>query len=198
VVQPRRGATADTIKIAPDLGSTGGPVPELVGLLARNLIDELVISRAVALAEQAPADFVVLGGVHKEGDAVVVSSHLLKVASRKTCLLQRVVFDLEMLGAGIEIYKVGADITNKLEVFGDEERLPAKVARDACPGGPHQQHRAVSASGGEPVAVAGTRPRDRGGDRWCAAATARPGPGPPTAPPPPPPRCASHRLQRGR
>jgi hypothetical protein len=45
--------------------------------------------------------------------------------------LQRVVFDQEMLGAGIEIYKVGTDITNKLDVFGEGEKLPAKVARDA-------------------------------------------------------------------
>jgi len=109
---------------------------------------------------------VVLGGVHKEGDAVVVSSHLLKVASRKTCLLQRVVFDLEMLGAGIEIYKVGADITNKLEVYGDHDRLPAKVARDALPpAGRTSSIAAVSASGGAPVAVAGTDPATGGGDR---------------------------------
>ena len=156
----------ETVKLAPDLGTAGGPVPELLSLLARNAIDESVISRAVALAQTATADYVVLGGVHKESDAVVVSSHLLKVATRKTCLLQRVVFDLEMLGAGIEIYKVGADITNKLEAFGDEE-LPVKVARDALPpSGRSGGIAAVSASGGEPVAA----PEDRlvrrsGGDK---------------------------------
>ncbi|HEY3448852.1 MAG TPA: PEGA domain-containing protein [Myxococcales bacterium] len=164
---------ADTVKVSPDLGSTGGPVPELVGLLARNVIDDLVLSRALALAEQAPADFVVLGGVHKEGDGVVVSSHLLKVASKKTCLLQRVVFDLEMLGAGIEIYKVGADITNKLDVFGDEEKLPAKVARDALPpAGRSTGIASVSASGGEHVAVA-TEPTG-GNDRVIRKAGDKP------------------------
>jgi len=152
----------DTVKLAPDLGSAGGPVPELVSLLTRNQIDELVITRAAALAEQAGADFVVLGGVHKESDAVVVSSHLFKVASRKTCLLQRVVFDVEMLGAGIEIYKVGADITNKIEVFGDEERLPAKVARDALPPAGWTGIAAVSAGGGDRVvATASPASEDR-------------------------------------
>lgn len=172
---------ADTVKVAPDLGSSGGPVAELVGLLARNVIDDLVIGRAVALAEQAPADFVVLGGVHKEGDAVVVSSHLLKVASKKTCLLQRVVFDLEMLGAGIEIYKVGADITNKLDVFGDEEKLPAKVARDALPpAGKTSGIAAVSASGGEHVTVASTEPA--GNDRVVRAKPGEDKPKPADAP----------------
>ncbi|MGC4117316.1 MAG: PEGA domain-containing protein [Myxococcales bacterium] len=174
---------SDTVKVAPDLGAAGGPVPELIGLLARNVIDDLVISRAVALAEQAPADFVVLGGVHKEGDAVVVSSHLLKVASKKTCLLQRVVFDLEMLGAGIEIYKVGADITNKLDVFGDEEKLPAKVARDALPPAGRTATTtiaSVSASGGEHVTVASTDPAP--GNERVVRKTDEPKPKPADAP----------------
>ncbi|MBI5545806.1 MAG: PEGA domain-containing protein, partial [Deltaproteobacteria bacterium] len=124
----------DSIKVVPDLGGGPlGPVPELLGLLARNTIDEVVVTKATALATANNADYLVLGGVHKEGENIVVSSHLFKVASRKSCLLQRVTFDAEMLGAGIEIYKVGADVANKVEVFGDEEKLPAKVARDALP-----------------------------------------------------------------
>lgn len=157
-------AGGETAHVAPDLGSAGGPVAEMVGLLARNTIDDLVIARALALAEAAPADFVVLGGVHKEGDAIVVSSHLLKVATKKTCLLQRVVFDQEMLGAGIEVYKVGTDITNKLDVFGDVEKLPAKVARDALPPAAGSKPvAAVSASGGTETgpAVATADPADR-------------------------------------
>ncbi len=148
-------AQGGELKVAPDIGSGGGPVAELVTLLARNVIDETVVTKALALASagSTAADYVVLGGVHKESDAIVVSSHLLKVATRKVCLLQRVVFDSEMLGAGIEIYKVGTDITNKIEVFGDEEPLPAKVARDALAPAGHKPLVAVSASSGEPAPV---------------------------------------------
>jgi hypothetical protein len=152
----------DSIRIAPDLGSPGGPVAEIIALLARNTIDDQLIGKVVALTQQTPADFVVLGGVHKEGDGIVVSSHLLKVASKKTCLLQRVVFDQEMLGAGIEIYKVGADITNKLDVFGDEEKLPAKVARDAlAPSGKTLVAVSVGGSGEGGDRVVRVKPTDK-------------------------------------
>ncbi|HCF58682.1 MAG TPA: hypothetical protein DFS52_11905, partial [Myxococcales bacterium] len=100
-------------------------------LMSRNIIDQAVVEKAAAVGEKAGADFVVLGGVHKEANQIVVSSHLLRVAQRRVSLLQRVVVDQAMLGAGIEIYKVGADIANKVEIAGEAESLPAKVARDA-------------------------------------------------------------------
>lgn len=124
-------APGDVVRLTPSLPSAGGPLGEIVALMSRNIIDQAVVEKAAAVGEKAGADFVVLGGVHKEANQIVVSSHLLRVAQRRVSLLQRVVVDQAMLGAGIEIYKVGADIANKVEIAGEAESLPAKVARDA-------------------------------------------------------------------
>jgi hypothetical protein len=130
-----KAGQGEAVRVAPDLGSTGGPVADLMAALSTNAIDEATAAKAAALGEKAGAEYVVLGGVHKENDSIVVSSHLLRVSTRKLCLLQRVVFDLAMLGAGIEVYKIGADVGNRVEVFGEAEPLPAKVARDAIGSG---------------------------------------------------------------
>ncbi|MGI5862677.1 MAG: PEGA domain-containing protein [Myxococcales bacterium] len=124
-------APGDVVRVTPSLQSAGGPIGAIVALMSRNVIDQVVVEKAAAVGEKAGAEFVVLGGVHKEANQIVVSSHLLRVAQRRVCLLQRVVVDEAMLGAGIEVYKVGADIGNKVEIFGEVEALPAKVARDA-------------------------------------------------------------------
>ncbi|MFN7130808.1 MAG: PEGA domain-containing protein, partial [Myxococcales bacterium] len=120
-----------TVEVRPQLG--GGGNNELLATMSRNVLDEGVVAKAVAIAEKAGADYVVLGGVHREGDKIIANSHLLRVQTRKVCALQRVVFDEAMIGAGIEIYKVGADLTSKVELFGAAESLPTKVSRDALP-----------------------------------------------------------------
>ncbi len=153
----------DTAKVSPDLGGGGGPGGELAALLSRNALDEVAVSKALSLADSAKADFVVLGGVHKEGDTIVVSSHLLNTSNRKLCLLQRVVFDQEMLGAGIEVYKVGADVANRVDIFGDEERIPTKVARDALPRPGSSSSAIASVSAGSSSESGGRRPAGGGG-----------------------------------
>ena len=132
-------APEETAKVAVELGSGGGgvaggsagPIHDIVAALTANLITDAVLQKALAVAAESQADFVILGGVHKDGEEIVATTHLLKVANKKFTLLQKVKFDAEMLGAGIEIYKVGADVSNKVEVFGEAETMPAKVAKDA-------------------------------------------------------------------
>jgi hypothetical protein len=125
-------APDDVAKVSPDVGGGGaGPQAELVSVLGGNSVDEAVVQKAVDFAGTHGADFVVLGGVHKAGEEIVASTLLLKVSARKLCVLPRVKFDAEMLGAGIEIYKVGADLVTKVEAFGEPVSLPAKLAKDA-------------------------------------------------------------------
>jgi len=109
------------------------PVQDLVAALGKNTIDASTIAKILALAAQARADYVVLGGVHQDGEQIVATSHLLQVATGKLCRLQRIAFDSEMVSATSEMYKLGADVTTKLDVFGEDQPLPAKVARDALP-----------------------------------------------------------------
>jgi tetratricopeptide (TPR) repeat protein len=126
VIQVAAGAS---VRIAPDIG--GGPLAELLAILSRDVLDEAALARALTLGRGARADYVVVGGVHREPEGMVVSSHLIQVATRRVTPLQQVVFDVEMLGAGIEIYKVGADLASRVEVFGQAVSLPTRVARDA-------------------------------------------------------------------
>lgn len=141
-------AAADVARLTPDLGAGsvaeaeepapptsagrgGAAAAAVVAALANNTLDDAVLNKATDAASAAAADFVVLGGVHRAGENLIASAHLFDVRKQRLCPLVRVSLDPDLLGAGLEIYKLGSDLAGKL--FGCEgELVPAKVARDAA------------------------------------------------------------------
>ncbi len=110
-----------------------GPSGAVIASMANNTIDEAVLNKATDAAAKAGADYVVLGGIYRKENTLLVGSHLFNVKRQKLCQLMRISFDTEMLGAQLEVYKLANDVAGKVSGC-DSEAVPAKVLKDAVGG----------------------------------------------------------------
>lgn len=118
-------------KVSAKIDLIGGALDEIDRELSANQLTQSVVQRAAELARHAQATHVVLGGIHQEKDGIAVTSYLLSVGEKTVCPIERALFDPGMMSAGIELYKVGADIVQKLDKCPAPRRLPSPVAAEA-------------------------------------------------------------------
>ena len=129
--QPVDLISGQQAKVSAKIDLIGGALTEIDRELSNNQLTQAVIQRATELARYSSASHVVLGGIHQEKDGIAVTSYLLSVDAQTVCPIERALFDPGMMSAGIELYKVGADIVQKLDKCPSPRRLPSPVAAEA-------------------------------------------------------------------
>lgn len=145
--QPVDLISGRTLKVSASIDLVGGALADVKKAVSENQLTKATVARAVELASETSATHVVIGGVHQDKDGIAMTSFLYSLEAGTLCPLERAVFDSAMMGAGIELYKVGADIVRKLERCDSPRTLPTPVAKDAPP-------RAAQASWVSPDALA--------------------------------------------
>lgn len=129
--QPVELISGQALKVTARIDLVGGALAEIDRELSQNQLSRKVALRASELARGVGATHVVLGGVHQEKGGIALSSFLLSVRDQTVCPLEKALFDAGMLSAGIEIYKVGADLLSRLNGCQSPRRLPTPVAPGA-------------------------------------------------------------------
>ncbi|MDR0964902.1 MAG: PEGA domain-containing protein [Myxococcales bacterium] len=129
--QPIELVAGQTLKTTARIDLVGGALAEIDRELSQNQLTRSVANRAMALARQVDASHVVLGGVHQEKGGIAVTTYLLSMRNQTVCPLEVILFDAAMLSAGIELYKVGADLLAQLSACKSPLKLPLPVAPDA-------------------------------------------------------------------
>ena len=128
--QPVDLISGQQAKVSAKIDLIGGALAEIDRELSDNQLTQAVIERATELARHSAASHVVLGGIHQDKDGIAVTSYLLSIGDKTVCPIERALFDAGMMSAGIELYKVGADIVQKLEKCPSPRRLPSPVAAE--------------------------------------------------------------------
>lgn len=139
--QPIELISGQTLKVAARIDLVGGALAEIDREIAQNQLSRTAAVRATELARRAGATHVVLGGVHQEKGGIALTSFLLSMRDQTVCPLEKALIDAGMLSAGIEIYKVGADLLSQLPACQAPRKLPTPVA----PGAPTRTAQAALA-----------------------------------------------------
>ncbi len=108
-------------------GSISGPAADLVDRMARGRIDRRVLKTLGRLASKAGADYAIIGGVRRASDAYAVRSWIYDVHHQKLAELPDMSFDVDMLGAAIEVYKGAAKIADAVSSFPEPVELPVTL-----------------------------------------------------------------------
>ncbi len=81
----------------------------VLGAIASNSISREHLASIRRSGRKANADFVMFGGIYRTGTAYNIHTAMLDVGSGKIGRLQGIAFDLDMLTAEIEVFKLAAD-----------------------------------------------------------------------------------------
>ena len=92
-----------------------GPLGEIATDIRQNRISSGTRKLAMAEGKKLEADYVVLGGVARQGANYKVGSFLLKVDDGRLCPLPEVTFDPDMLGASVEVYNMASVLYKRVE-----------------------------------------------------------------------------------
>lgn len=115
-VQARGGKTlvvdfAGAGEEAPSEASSAG----VMGAIAANKVEPAHIGQMSKAGKTAGADFVLFGGIYKTDTAYQIRSAYVDVRSGKAGRLTEIAFDLDMLSAEIEVFKLVDDAKNQAE-----------------------------------------------------------------------------------
>lgn len=119
----------ETTTFEPGLaGEPSGPLASLARNLAENKLTDASFAVVKKVGEASKADFVLFGAVHSGGERIDAHTFMTRTKDGTTIELAALAFDLEMLGAGIEIYKLAEDFTEKSKDWiGTEPMTPMAV-----------------------------------------------------------------------
>lgn len=98
-------------------GEATGRLAILAKALGNNAVTPEVGSAAKAVAQASKADFVIFGVMHKEEENLLVKSWALRAKDGAVAQLADLTFDVEMLGAAIEVFKLSSDFAAKSRDF---------------------------------------------------------------------------------
>ena len=123
-----QASVASVAKVDASLaGSVSGPAADLVNRMARGRIDGRVLRTLGRIASTAGADYAIIGGVRRASDAYAVRSWIYDVHHHKLAELPDMSFDVDMLGAAIEVYKGAAKIADAVSSFPEPVELPVTL-----------------------------------------------------------------------
>lgn len=94
-----------------------GPLAGIAKTLQGNVLDDKLVREVQKIGEGSKADFVVFGAMRKGDDSFLVKTFALQVKSGNITMLAPLTFDTEMLGAGIEVFKLASDLGEKVKEF---------------------------------------------------------------------------------
>jgi hypothetical protein len=110
------GAQAEAKFEGPSQG-LGGAEGAVAQAVKSNKLDQAMRAQIAAAGQKAGADYVVLGGVTRADTVYQVNSYLMKVKTQEMTPLVTLFFDLDLLGASIEVYKMVEEIAKRVETF---------------------------------------------------------------------------------
>ena len=117
-------------KVAPQPGASG-PAAELTGALLEGDVDRAAVMTAGRLARSAGAQAAVFGAVLKSGDGLSVRSFLCLAKGDRVYALPALQLDNELLGAVVQMVKLGDDVVAKLLSPPAEPALPLSLSAPA-------------------------------------------------------------------
>lgn len=94
-----------------------GPLASIGKTLGNNSITPDLANAIQKIGAKADSRFVVFGAYRQQDTNIVVRSWLLRVEDTAVVQMTDIVFDLEMFGAAIEVYKLANDFNEKLADF---------------------------------------------------------------------------------
>ena len=125
------------VSISPQLAAKlAGPSGRLQLALQTGALDRAALDQAAQLAKLAGAQGVVFGAVVREGDGYSVRSFAYLLKSGKLVQLARMALDAEMLGASLEVLRLGDDLVGKLASPPAEPTLPLALGSQQVGAGP--------------------------------------------------------------
>jgi tetratricopeptide (TPR) repeat protein len=90
-------------------GEDAGPPVGVLGAIAANDITADHVAQLKSAGSRAGADFVMIGGIYKTDTAYMIRTAYVQVKDGTVGRLADVAFDLDMLSAEIEVYKLAED-----------------------------------------------------------------------------------------
>lgn len=106
-------------------GQKGGPLAELSSVLAGNELNAAAVELARTIGQKSGADFVLFGALYQpSSDFVQAKTWALRTEDGAIAEQPAMQFDVEMLNAAIEVFKVAGDFGVKVDDFGGV-KLPA-------------------------------------------------------------------------
>jgi hypothetical protein len=143
-------------------GQAAGSDPEakMLATLSRNRIDRALVETAGAHARALQAEMLIFGALSREGRSLALDSFVLKVATGEVKRLSRSNFDVELLSAGMEFYKLAGRLAKEGLAAGSDARVPGPVSAQ-WNGGPLEiaEVRYGGAGDGPDVPAAAAPPR---------------------------------------
>ncbi len=142
--------------LSPQLGTASeGPAGELKAALLAGVLDRAAVDKAAHLAKAAHAQAALFGVVSREGDGYAVRSFLYLAKGGKVVQLARMALDAEMLGASLEVLRLGDDLVAKIASQGPELALPLTLG----PAGGAQSSAAMPEVSAAPVVAVPPEPQ---------------------------------------
>jgi hypothetical protein len=142
IVKPGLGAawkkltvvTGETASWEPGLaGEPSGPLANLARTLVENKLTDTSFTITRKLGELSKADYVLFGAIHKNDEQIDAHTFMYRTKDGTSVELAALSFDLEMLGAGIEIYKLSEDVAEKSKDWiGTKPMTPMAVIGSAA------------------------------------------------------------------
>ncbi len=118
-------------------GQTQAKDPEsrLVATLAQNKLDAEVVSAVREQAKASDSELVLFGALSKEGKGLGLDTFLFSAASGEVRRLPHLVFDTELLSAGMEFFNLAGQIKDRGGKIGEAVKVPGPVSLEAVLGG---------------------------------------------------------------
>lgn len=94
-------------------GEATGALANIAKALRENAIDEKALTLAREVGTASKAEFVLLGALHLENEAYTLKTYAVRVKDGLIAELSGLTFDIEMVGAAIEVFKLASDFGEK-------------------------------------------------------------------------------------
>jgi hypothetical protein len=111
------------------------PESRLLSSVSQNRLDKDMVAAAKELAAGAGVDVLVFGALSKEGKGLALDTFLYAVEGNEVRRLPRAEFDMELLSAGVEFFKLAGQLAQKGAKSGDVVKVPGNVLANLGPSG---------------------------------------------------------------
>jgi hypothetical protein len=99
--------------------ASGGTGPEytVAAAIKSNKLEQPARAQLISIAQKSGAEYVLTGGVTRADNVYQVNSYLIKVKTSEISPLVTLFFDVDLLGASIEVYKMVEEVNKRLDSF---------------------------------------------------------------------------------
>lgn len=125
-------------------GPAGGGLGPVANAVTANRVDDDAFAAAAAVGKAQGAEYVLFGGVTKGERGITVATFMVAVKDGKAGRLVDLEFDLDLLSASVESFKLVEEVGARVKTFGDtlpKGRQPDGGARPGRSRGRRRHHR---------------------------------------------------------